>query len=189
MSLHESFNRCIYTGHIGCLVLSELAPIDKFGKNIVVERRRGELLQYLTFKLIDETYDINVMQVKEVLRYIEIAPVPGLPYFVLGIVNLRGNIVDTCVHFSLSECTISDDTRIIVVEHDGEQVKKYFTYIKVKLSKAQGWVMMKHLYSFKVYIKKMKSWSFSWNWTVCLNVIMLLALKPFNFDFRLIVID
>ncbi|MGB7390348.1 chemotaxis protein CheW, partial [Marinomonas sp.] len=91
----------------------------------LAESKKGELLQYLTFKLIDETYGINVLQIKEVLRYSEIAPVPGAPSYVLGIVNLRGNVVtvvDTRVRFGLPECTITDDTRIIIIEHDGEQI-------------------------------------------------------------------
>ena len=36
-----------------------------------------EVLQWVTFQLEEETYGINVMQVQEVLRYSEIAPVPG----------------------------------------------------------------------------------------------------------------
>ncbi|WP_350609188.1 chemotaxis protein CheW, partial [Pseudoalteromonas sp. 41-MNA-CIBAN-0057] len=34
-----------------------------------------EILQWVTFKLEDETYGVNVMQVQEILRYTEIAPV------------------------------------------------------------------------------------------------------------------
>ena len=51
------------------------------------------MLQWVTFRLGGETYGINVMQVQEVLRYSEIAPVPGAPAYVLGIINLRGNVV------------------------------------------------------------------------------------------------
>ncbi|RLW51653.1 MAG: chemotaxis protein CheW, partial [gamma proteobacterium symbiont of Stewartia floridana] len=53
----------------------------------------GPLIQFVTFILMDEVYGINVMQVQEVLRVTEIAPVPGAPSYVLGIVNLRGNVV------------------------------------------------------------------------------------------------
>ena len=52
-----------------------------------------EVLQWVTYRLGEETYGINVMQVQEVLRYTEIAPVPGAPDYVLGIINLRGNVV------------------------------------------------------------------------------------------------
>ena len=50
-------------------------------------------MQYVTFTLENEVYGINVMQVQEVLREIEVAPVPGAPHYVLGIINLRGNVV------------------------------------------------------------------------------------------------
>ncbi len=57
------------------------------------EKSNDEVLQWVTFQLEEETYGINVMQVREVLRYTEIAPVPGAPDYVLGIINLRGNVV------------------------------------------------------------------------------------------------
>ena len=38
-----------------------------------------QVLQYVTFRLDDETYGLDVMQIQEVLRYTEIAPVPGAP--------------------------------------------------------------------------------------------------------------
>ena len=63
-----------------------------------------QVLQWVTFKLQEETYGINVMQVQEVLRYTDIAPVPGAPMYVLGIINLRGNVVtviDTRARFGL----------------------------------------------------------------------------------------
>lgn len=83
------------------------------------------ILQYVTFKLDEETYGINVMQIQEVLRYTEIAPVPGAPDFVLGIINLRGNVVtviDTRKRFGLSESEVSDHTRIVVIEVDNQVV-------------------------------------------------------------------
>jgi purine-binding chemotaxis protein CheW len=83
-----------------------------------------EVLQWVTYKLGDETYGINVMQVQEVLRHTEIAPVPGAPDYVLGIINLRGNVVtviDTRSRFGLPSSDISDNSRIVIIESD-EQV-------------------------------------------------------------------
>ncbi len=83
-----------------------------------------KVLQWVTFRLGEETYGINVMQVQEVLRYTEIAPVPGAPDYVLGIINLRGNVVtviDTRARFGLSGGEITDNTRIVIIEAD-EQV-------------------------------------------------------------------
>lgn len=83
-----------------------------------------EVLQWVTYRLDEETYGINVMQVQEVLRYTEIAPVPGAPDYVLGIINLRGNVVtviDTRSRFGLPPSDITDNTRIVIIESD-EQV-------------------------------------------------------------------
>jgi len=84
-----------------------------------------EVLQWVTFKLDSETYGINVMQVQEVLRYSEIAPVPGAPSYVLGIINLRGNVVtviDTRQRFGLEPADISDNTRIVIIEAEKQVI-------------------------------------------------------------------
>jgi len=83
------------------------------------------ILQWVTFRLEDETYGINVMQVQEVLRYSEIAPVPGAPDYVLGIINLRGNVVtviDTRRRFALADFEITDASRIIIIEAEKQVV-------------------------------------------------------------------
>jgi purine-binding chemotaxis protein CheW len=84
-----------------------------------------DVLQWVTYKLGEETYGINVMQVQEVLRYTEIAPVPGAPDYVLGIINLRGNVVtviDTRSRFGLSSSDITDNSRIVIIESDDQVV-------------------------------------------------------------------
>jgi purine-binding chemotaxis protein CheW len=84
-----------------------------------------EVLQWVTYKLGEETYGINVMQVQEVLRHTEIAPVPGAPDYVLGIINLRGNVVtviDTRSRFGLPSSDITDNTRIVIIESDDQVV-------------------------------------------------------------------
>lgn len=83
------------------------------------QTKDDQVLQYVTFRLDDETYGINVMQIQEVLRYSEIAPVPGSPDYVLGIINLRGNVVtviDTRRRFGLNDADINDSSRIVVME-------------------------------------------------------------------------
>ena len=88
--------------------------------NAAVENTAGDLvIQLVTFRLKDETYGINVMQVQEVLRVSEIAPVPGAPPYVLGIINLRGNVVtvmDTRGRFGLPPGEIDDSTRVVIIE-------------------------------------------------------------------------
>ena len=83
------------------------------------------VLQWVTFKLQEETYGINVMQVQEVLRYTEIAPVPGSPDYVLGIINLRGNVVtviDTRTRFGLEPDEITDNSRIVIIEAEKQVI-------------------------------------------------------------------
>lgn len=88
------------------------------------DERSDEVIQWVTFQMEQETYGINVMQVREVLRYSDIAPVPGAPSYVLGIINLRGNVVtviDTRARFGLPGTDITDNTRIVIIEAE-EQV-------------------------------------------------------------------
>lgn len=85
----------------------------------------NELLRWVTFNLDKEIYGVNVMQVREVLRYTDIAPVPGAPAYVLGIINLRGNVVtviDTRMRFGLTTAAITDNSRIMIIESDKQQI-------------------------------------------------------------------
>lgn len=89
------------------------------------EKASEEVFQWVTFKLENETYGVNVMQVQEVLRYTEIAPVPGAPDYVLGIINLRGNVVtviDTRLKFGLMPAEVTDNSRIIIIEAEKQVV-------------------------------------------------------------------
>jgi purine-binding chemotaxis protein CheW len=79
----------------------------------------SQRLQCVTFTLAEETYAINVMGVQEVLRVSEIAPVPGAPSYVLGIINLRGNVVaviDARNRFGLAPSDMTESTRIVIIE-------------------------------------------------------------------------
>lgn len=93
--------------------------------NDVVEDNDDTIIQWVTFRLEGEKYGIKVMQVQEVLRMTEIAPVPGAPHYVLGIINLRGNVVtviDTRRRFGLPDVENDDETRIVIVEANNNVV-------------------------------------------------------------------
>lgn len=84
-----------------------------------------ELIQWVTFRLDEEVYGINVMQVQEVLRVTEIAPVPGAPAYVMGIINLRGNVVtviDARKRFNLMQKESDDSSRIVIVEVENQVI-------------------------------------------------------------------
>jgi len=81
------------------------------------------VIQWVTFHLNNEVYGIAVMQVMEVLRSVDITPVPGAPDYVLGIINLRGNVVtviDTRKRFSLPSTEVDDLSRIVIIESNGQ---------------------------------------------------------------------
>lgn len=84
-----------------------------------------ELTQWVTFRLEGEKYGVDVGLVREVLRVSEIAPVPGASDYVLGIINLRGNVVpviDTRRRFALQPRDLDDDSRIVIVELEDQWV-------------------------------------------------------------------
>jgi len=75
--------------------------------------------KYLTFALNREAYGIDVLKVREIIRLTHITPVPQLPTFVRGIINLRGKIVpvvDLRLRFELPEAADKEQTCIIVVQ-------------------------------------------------------------------------
>ncbi len=89
------------------------------------QAQEDPILRWVTFRLEKEKYGVNVMQVQEVLRITEIAPVPGAPSYVLGIINLRGNVVtvvDTRKRFGLATKEPDDSSRIVIIEVNGNVI-------------------------------------------------------------------
>lgn len=84
-----------------------------------------ETAQYMTFKLGDELFAINVSQVREVLELSQITKVPTAPDYMRGVVNVRGKsipVVDLRLKFGLPKGDETVHTRIVVMELelDGE---------------------------------------------------------------------
>jgi purine-binding chemotaxis protein CheW len=93
--------------------------------NAVVQETRVGVVRWVTFRLAEECYGIDVMQVQEVLRVPDVAAVPGAPAFVMGIINLRGNVVtvlDARKLLALAAGDVTDNTRILIVEANGLRV-------------------------------------------------------------------
>ncbi|MGJ5813184.1 chemotaxis protein CheW [Paludibaculum fermentans] len=75
--------------------------------------------QYMTFKLGDELFAIDVAQVREVLEVCQVTKVPTAPPYMRGVVNVRGQatpVVDMRVRFGLPPGADTVHTRIIVME-------------------------------------------------------------------------
>jgi purine-binding chemotaxis protein CheW len=62
-------------------------------EKITERAAQQEPLQLLTFLLDKEVYGTDIGQIQEVLEYRKVTPVPRTPEFMLGVINLRGNVV------------------------------------------------------------------------------------------------
>jgi purine-binding chemotaxis protein CheW len=78
-----------------------------------------ETTQYLTFKLGDEIFALDVAKVREILDFTTVTKVPRTPDFMRGVINLRGSVVpvvDMRLKFGMSATEKTVNTCIVVVE-------------------------------------------------------------------------
>ncbi len=74
--------------------------------------------KYLTVVLDNEAYGIAVLKVREIIRLQKITPVPQMPVFVKGVLNLRGRVIpviDLRIKFGLN-AEITERTCVVVVQ-------------------------------------------------------------------------
>jgi purine-binding chemotaxis protein CheW len=86
-----------------------------------------ETTQYLTFRLEDELFALDIGKVREVLDFTSITKVPQTPDYMRGVINLRGSVVpviDLRLKFgmTMAEQTVNTCVIIVEVEMDGEKV-------------------------------------------------------------------
>jgi len=75
--------------------------------------------KYLTFTIQRESYGIDVLKVREIIRLTDITAVPQMPEYVKGVINLRGKIIpviDLRLRFGFTEVKDTDQTCIVVVQ-------------------------------------------------------------------------
>jgi purine-binding chemotaxis protein CheW len=81
--------------------------------------------QLVVFALANEQYGVNISAVESIIKLQPITGVPHAPDFVEGVTNLRGTVlpvIDLRKRFSLPAEDATRETRIVVVEMDGETV-------------------------------------------------------------------
>ena len=81
--------------------------------------RITEVVQYLTFKLDEEVFAININKIREVIELTTVTKVPRTPDFMCGVINLRGGVVpviDLRIKFGIKVAERTVDTCIIIVE-------------------------------------------------------------------------
>ncbi|RKX23063.1 MAG: chemotaxis protein CheW [Candidatus Zixiibacteriota bacterium] len=83
---------------------------------MMAEDRAGK---YLTFKLAAEEYGLEILRVREIIGLMDITEVPQTPYYIRGIINLRGSVIpvmDLRLKFGMETTADTDQTCVIVVE-------------------------------------------------------------------------
>ena len=89
-------------------------------------------LQLVTFQLGEELYGVDIMDVKEIVRVQDVRPIPNAPYYVEGIINLRGEIIPIMnLHkrFHIQQAAASsedllseDDGGFIILDIEGNKI-------------------------------------------------------------------
>lgn len=75
--------------------------------------------QYLTFQLGGETFTIGILRIKEIIEYGNLTPVPMMPVFIRGVINLRGAVVpvvDLAARFGRDSQAVTRRTCIVITE-------------------------------------------------------------------------
>ena len=82
-----------------------------------------ETRQYLTFKLSDEVFAVDVARVREILEFTSITKVPQTPDYMSGVINLRGSVVpvmDMHLKYGMPPAERTVNTCIVVMEVNPE---------------------------------------------------------------------
>lgn len=98
----------------GCDEESILA--DDITTDVVTESQ----LEFLCFRVSDEVYGINIMDIKEIIKPREVTEVPRAPLFVPGVLSLRGTIIpiiDMRVRLGLTQKEPTGKERIVVIKN------------------------------------------------------------------------
>ncbi len=75
--------------------------------------------KYLTFRLAEEEYGLEILKVQEIIQMQAVTKVPRTPDYVRGVINLRGKVIpviDLRKKFGLVTVTDTEKTCIIVVQ-------------------------------------------------------------------------
>ena len=95
--------------------------------NNVIQQKEDatDLLQLVSFRIGNEEFAVDILNVREIIKMIGITKVPNAPAHVEGVINLRGKIipvVDLRTRLNMEKKEITFETRIIVVDVEGKTI-------------------------------------------------------------------
>ena len=85
----------------------------------------ADIQEYLTFKMADEIYAINVGSIKEVLGVPRITRVPRMPDYMTGVINLRGSVIpviDLRLKFGMGSTPVTEETDNMFEDEEDEKI-------------------------------------------------------------------
>lgn len=105
------------------LAVQQIEAVKPVESAKLKEEEKGleKTAQMVGFKIDNEFYGIDIIQVQEIIRMQEITMVPRTPPFIKGVVNLRGKVVPIISlreRFGIKEVEHTKDTRIVIVRID-----------------------------------------------------------------------
>lgn len=83
------------------------------------EASNQQIKQYLTFRLGEETFAVDVSEVKEIIDDVKLTKIPQTPEYFSGVINLRGSVlpvINLRTKFGMPFTEVTKDTCIVVME-------------------------------------------------------------------------
>lgn len=105
--------------------LPEMLPPTPIGNGKPKSQKDGRTFQVVSFRLGEEEYGVDIMTVQEIILVGCITQVPEVPPHVLGVINLRGNVIPILNlrrRFGMADQAASEATRIVVMNLAGRTV-------------------------------------------------------------------
>ncbi|PKM76409.1 MAG: chemotaxis protein [Firmicutes bacterium HGW-Firmicutes-15] len=114
--------------------LCKIDQVDRIDKaNVRTEREMEsrkeekaiEEVQLVSFLLGNEEFALEIEHVREIIRYPEIVKVPNMPDYIKGVISLRDTlmpIIDMRIKLGTSDDTVTDSTRVVVVDVDSIRI-------------------------------------------------------------------
>lgn len=82
--------------------------------------------QFVVFSVEDEEYGVPILSVQEIISLPNLTRVPGVPDYISGLINLRGNIIPLYVlrsRFNLEEKDLNENSIVIIAQTGEENLK------------------------------------------------------------------
>lgn len=98
--------------------LKQVFQKQKNQNNLTQENE--DIIQLVGFIVGDEEFAVPILSIQEIIKPIEYSRVPSTPSYVLGVFNLRGNVIPLInlrLKFNMSAQKDNEDTRYIVIKH------------------------------------------------------------------------